>query len=242
MVECFVYTEGVSGSTPLSPIFISRSLCFKTCVLFSQLFYINIKTFMQSNAPGIYGLCLLGILEDCVVVRGFFIDKGHITLHISSKDLVICLKVLKIHTHCQFKVLADITAVDYPTRFLRFEVIYQLLSVRFNMRLTLKMSIPVAASLESATSVYFSASWYEREVWDMFGVFFVNHPDLRRILTDYGFEGHPLRKDFPLIGYTEVRYDEEKKRVVCEPVELSQEFRKFCLDIPWKMQGFRNFK
>jgi NADH dehydrogenase (ubiquinone) Fe-S protein 3 len=202
-----------------------------------QLLDISRKTPMQSNSPGIYGLCLLDILEDCVFVRGVFIDKGHITLHIPSKDLVICLKVLKSHSHCQFKVLADITAVDYPARSSRFEVIYQLLSVRFNTRLTVKLCISAATSLESASSVYFSSSWYEREVWDMFGIFFVNHPDLRRILTDYGFEGHPLRKDFPLSGYTEVRYDEEKKRVVSELLELSQEFRSFRLEIPWETRG-----
>lgn len=124
-------------------------------------------------------------------------------------------------------MVADITAVDFPTRDQRFEVVYNLLSVRHNARIRVKTYADEATPVPSITSLYDGANWYEREVYDMFGVFFVDHPDLRRILTDYGFDGHPLRKDFPLTGYTEIRYDEEKKRIVVEPLELTQAFRNF---------------
>lgn len=124
-------------------------------------------------------------------------------------------------------MVADITAVDYPTRDQRFEVVYNMLSVRHNSRIRVKTYCDEATPVPSITSLYDGANWYEREVYDLFGVFFVDHPDLRRILTDYGFDGHPLRKDFPLTGYTEIRYDEEKKRIVVEPLELSQAFRNF---------------
>ena len=124
-------------------------------------------------------------------------------------------------------MVADITAVDYPTRSQRFEVVYNLLSVRHNSRIRVKTYADEATPVPSITSLYDGANWYEREVYDLFGVFFVGHPDLRRIMTDYGFDGHPLRKDFPLTGYTEIRYDEEKKRIVVEPLELTQAFRNF---------------
>lgn len=124
-------------------------------------------------------------------------------------------------------MVADITAVDYPTRNNRFEVVYNLLSVRHNSRIRVKTYADEAKPVPSITSLYDGANWYEREVYDLFGVFFTGHPDLRRIMTDYGFDGHPLRKDFPLTGYTEIRYDEEKKRIVVEPLELTQAFRNF---------------
>ena len=123
--------------------------------------------------------------------------------------------------------MSDITAVDFPTRDQRFEVVYNLLSVRHNSRIRVKTYADEASPVPSITSLYDGANWYEREVYDLFGVFFVGHPDLRRIMTDYGFDGHPLRKDFPLTGYTEIRYDEEKKRIVVEPLELTQAFRNF---------------
>lgn len=123
--------------------------------------------------------------------------------------------------------MSDITAVDYPTRDARFEVVYNLLSVRHNARIRVKTYADEATPVTSICSLYDGANWYEREVYDLFGVFFVDHPDLRRIMTDYGFDGHPLRKDFPLTGYTELRYDEEKKRIVVEPLELTQAFRNF---------------
>ena len=131
------------------------------------------------------------------------------------------------NTAAEFTQVSDITAVDFPTRDQRFEVVYNLLSVRHNSRIRVKTYADEASPVPSITSLYDGANWYEREVYDLFGVFFIGHPDLRRIMTDYGFDGHPLRKDFPLTGYTEIRYDEEKKRIVVEPLELTQAFRNF---------------
>ena len=129
----------------------------------------------------------------------------------------------------------DVTAVDYPTKNERFEVVYNLLSLQYNTRIRIKTHINELTPVDSLVPVYNSASWWERETWDMFGIFFANHPDLRRILTDYGFEGHPLRKDFPLSGYVEVRYDDSEKRVVTEAVELTQDFRYFDFSSPWEL-------
>lgn len=131
------------------------------------------------------------------------------------------------NTAAEFTQVSDITAVDFPNRDQRFEVVYNLLSVRHNSRIRVKTYADEAAPIPSITSLYEGANWYEREVYDLMGVFFVGHPDLRRIMTDYGFEGHPLRKDFPLTGYTEIRFDEEKKRIVTEPLEMTQAFRNF---------------
>merc|ERR1719481_588789 len=144
------------------------------------------------------------------------------------------LSFLESHINAQFTNVSDITAIDVPSRQHRFEVVYNLLSLRFNQRIRVRTYTDEFTPVDSATEVFLGANWYEREVWDMYGVFFANHPDLRRILTDYGFEGHPFRKDFPLSGYTECRYDDEVKRVVIEPLELSQEFRKFELEAPWE--------
>jgi NADH/F420H2 dehydrogenase subunit C len=129
----------------------------------------------------------------------------------------------------------DITAVDYPTKTERFEVVYNLLSLQYNTRVRIKTQVSELTPLESLVPLYNSASWWERETWDMFGIFFSNHPDLRRILTDYGFEGHPLRKDFPLSGYVEVRYDDSEKRVLTEALELTQDFRYFDFASPWEL-------
>ncbi|KAL7992336.1 hypothetical protein Chor_016592 [Crotalus horridus] len=141
---------------------------------------------------------------------------------------------LKDHTNAQFRNIVDLTAVDIPSRQYRFEIVYNFLSLHYNSRIRVKTYTDELTPIESLVSLFEGANWYEREVWDMFGVFFANHPDLRRILTDYGFEGHPFRKDFPLSGYVEVRYDDEVKRVVAEPLELAQEFRKFDLNSPWE--------
>jgi len=130
-------------------------------------------------------------------------------------------------------MLIDICGVDYPEKEARFEVVYNLLSIKYNSRIRVKVAVDELTPIDSVTSIYNSAGWYEREVWDLYGVFFSNHPDLRRILTDYGFDGHPLRRDFPLTGHTEVRYDEAEKRIVTEPVELAQEFRVFDFASPW---------
>lgn len=141
---------------------------------------------------------------------------------------------LRNHTNAQYRVLIDICGVDHIKKKSRFEIVYHFLSIQYNSRIRLKVKIDEKTSVPSITSVFESANWWEREVWDMYGVLFANHPDLRRLLTDYGFDGHPLRKDFPLTGYVEVRYDHEKKRVVQEPVELSQEFRNFEYSSPWE--------
>jgi len=135
--------------------------------------------------------------------------------------------IVQDNTAAEFTQISDITAVDFPTRDQRFEVVYNMLSVRHNSRIRVKTYADEATPVPSITSLYDGANWYEREVYDLFGVFFIGHPDLRRIMTDYGFDGHPLRKDFPLTGYTEIRYDEEKKRIVVEPLELTQAFRNF---------------
>ncbi|XP_026864785.1 NADH dehydrogenase [ubiquinone] iron-sulfur protein 3, mitochondrial [Electrophorus electricus] len=153
---------------------------------------------------------------------------------IHPEGIVPVLTFLRDHTNAQFRNMTDLTAVDVPTRQNRFEIVYNLLSLRFNSRIRVKTYTDELTPVDSAVPVHQVANWYEREVWDMFGVFFANHPDLRRILTDYGFEGHPFRKDFPLSGYVEVRYDDELKRIVAEPVEFAQEFRKFDLNSPWE--------
>jgi len=153
---------------------------------------------------------------------------------IAPEGVVPVLQFLKDHHNAQFASLADICGMDVPSRHYRFEIIYNLLSLRYNSRIRVKTYTDELTPIESACDVFKAANWHEREIWDMYGVFFSNHPDLRRILTDYGFEGHPQRKDFPLSGYVEVRYDDEAKRVVVEPVELAQEFRKFDLESPWE--------
>jgi NADH dehydrogenase (ubiquinone) Fe-S protein 3 len=144
---------------------------------------------------------------------------------------------LKLHTYTRVQVLIDICGVDYPSRKRRFEVVYNLLSTRYNSRIRVQTSADEVTRISSVVSLFPSAGWWEREVWDMFGVSFINHPDLRRILTDYGFEGHPLRKDFPLSGYVEVRYDDPEKRVVSEPIEMTQEFRYFDFASPWEQRS-----
>jgi NADH-quinone oxidoreductase subunit C len=149
-------------------------------------------------------------------------------------SVVKLMTFLRDDSNCQFKVLVDITAVDYPERDERFEVVYNLLSVALNQRIRIKVTTDETAPVPSVTSVFSTAGWFEREVWDLFGVLFTDHPDLRRLLTDYGFQGHPLRKDFPLTGYVELRYNTEQKRVVYEPVKLTQEFRTFDFISPWE--------
>lgn len=158
---------------------------------------------------------------------------------IAPEGIKPVIQFLKDHHNCQFTNLSDIAGMDVPTRKYRFEIIYNLLSLRFNSRIRVKSYTDELTPIDSICDVHQAANWYEREIWDMYGVFFLNHPDLRRILTDYGFEGHPQRRDFPLSGYVEVRYDDTVERVVCEPLELTQEFRKFELSSPWEQ--FPNF-
>lgn len=144
------------------------------------------------------------------------------------------LAFLRDDPKCLFQVLIDICGADYPERPERFDVVYNLLSVKNNRRIRVKVATDEENPVPSVTGVFSAAGWFERETWDLFGIYFADHPDLRRILTDYGFEGHPLRKDFPLTGYVEVRYDEAEKRVVYEPVKLKQEFRSFDFMSPWE--------
>jgi NADH/F420H2 dehydrogenase subunit C len=162
-------------------------------------------------------------------------QKEEITFHVSNENILSFFTFLKDHSQTQFKILIDITAVDYPSRTKRFEVVYHLLSIQHNARLRVKTHVDEFSPIDSLVPLYNSANWWERETWDMFGIFFSNHPDLRRILTDYGFEGHPLRKDFPLTGFVEVRYDDSEKRVITEPLEMTQEFRFFDFASPWEI-------
>ncbi|PDH58815.1 MAG: NADH-quinone oxidoreductase subunit C [SAR116 cluster bacterium MED-G06] len=172
---------------------------------------------------------LLGaVISDAGVVR------GEIVVRTGISDVIAVLSSLRDDRHAAFNQLSDLTAVDYPERPNRFEMVYQLLSMRNNMRLRILVAVGEGQAVPSATTVYSAANWAEREAWDMFGIFFAGHPDLRRLLTDYGFEGHPLRKDFPLTGHVEVRYDDTQRRVVNEPVSLVQEFRDFDFLSPWE--------
>ncbi|KAI9765452.1 MAG: NADH-ubiquinone oxidoreductase 30.4 kDa subunit, mitochondrial [Geoglossum simile] len=172
-----------------------------------------------------YGQYLISCLPK--YIQQFSVWKDELALYIPPSGVIPVISFLKYHTAAEYTCVVDITAVDFPTRDQRFEVVYNLLSVRHNSRIRVKTYADEATPVPSITGLYDGANWYEREVYDLFGVFFVGHPDLRRIMTDYGFDGHPLRKDFPLTGYTEIRYDEEKKRIVIEPLELTQAFRNF---------------
>jgi len=162
------------------------------------------------------------------------IKHDHLYLSIDANDLVDIMLFLKTNKDTMFRQLVDITAVDYPQSEKRFKLVYLLLSHEFNQRIHLDYSITEKEIANSITSVFPSANWMEREVFDMYGINFNNHPDLRRILTDYNFKGHPLRKDFPLTGYNEVRYDEETKKVIYEPVKLEQNYRNFDYESPWE--------
>jgi NADH-quinone oxidoreductase subunit C len=158
---------------------------------------------------------------------------------VRRETIVRVLTFLRDDVNCQFKQLMDVCAVDYPSRPERFEVVYNLLSLNHNRRIRVKVTTDEHSAVPTVTGVFSSAGWWEREAYDLYGIWFRDHPDLRRILTDYGFEGHPLRKDFPLTGYVEVRYDDEQKRIVYEPVKLTQDFRNFDFLSPWEgMQQF----
>ena len=167
-------------------------------------------------------------------VLSWEIALGELAIVTTRDNLSAVMKLLRDDSNCQFKVLIDVTAADYPEREERFEIVYNLLSLSHNQRIRVKASTDENTPVPSVVPLFSAAGWFEREVWDMFGVFFTDHPDLRRMLTDYGFEGHPLRKDFPLTGYVEVRDDEEQKRVVYEPVTLTQDFRSFDFMSPWE--------
>ena len=162
------------------------------------------------------------------------IKHNQLYVEIDKEDLIEVTLFLKTNKDTKFRQLIDITAVDYPEKSQRFKIVYLFLSHEFNQRIILSYIITEKELIPSLTSVFPSANWMEREVFDMYGVNFVDHPDLRRILTDYGFEGHPLRKDFPLTGHTEVRFSEEKKKVINEPVKLEQNYRNFDYQSPWE--------
>ena len=168
------------------------------------------------------------------IVKDLSIVKDQLVAIVEKEDIAKLLVFLRDDVNCQFKQLMDICGVDYPERPQRFEVVYNLLSLVHNNRVTVKVMLDDNSSIPSVSKVFSSADWWEREIWDLFGIFFSGHPDLRRILTDYGFDGHPLRKDFPLTGYVEVRYDDAQKRVVYEPVKLTQEYRDFDFLSPWE--------
>ncbi|MBB3770438.1 NADH-quinone oxidoreductase subunit C [Angulomicrobium tetraedrale] len=171
---------------------------------------------------------LPGAIEDVVVAF------GELTLVASAPDVVKVLSFLRDDPSCKFVSFIDICGVDYPKRERRFDVVYHLLSPTLNARVRIKVETDEATPVPSATPVFPGALWFEREAYDMYGILFSGHPELRRLLTDYGFDGHPLRKDFPTTGFVEVRYDDERKRVVYEPVKLAQEFRNFDFLSPWE--------
>src|SRR5260221_9657153 len=167
-------------------------------------------------------------------VIGSEIAHGQLVVRVQRESIVRCLAFLRDDPKCLFKVMIDLCGVDYPDRPERFEVVYHLLSLTLNHRIRLKVATDEETPVPSIVTLYSAAGWFEREAWDLFGIYFADNPDLRRLLTDYGFEGHPLRKDFPLPGYVELRYDEAQKAVVYEPAKLKQEFRSFDFLSPWE--------
>jgi NADH-quinone oxidoreductase subunit C len=162
------------------------------------------------------------------------VEHGQLIVTVPAERIVPVATMLRDDPQFLFEQMIDVCGVDYPDRPQRFEVVYSLLSVSLNRRLRIKVATDEDTPVPSVVSVYPSANWFERETWDLYGIFFADHPDLRRIVTDYGFEGHPLRKDFPLTGYVELRYDPDLRRVVYEPVKLTQDFRTFDFTSPWE--------
>jgi NADH-quinone oxidoreductase subunit C len=167
-------------------------------------------------------------------VTGYEVVRGELTVHAKTADIVKIARFLRDDPSCQFACIIDITAVDWPSREQRFDVVYHFLAPRMNTRVRVKIMTDEMTPVASLVEVYRGADWFERETYDLYGVLFTGHPDMRRILTDYGFEGHPLRKDFPLTGFVEVRYDDEEKRVRYDKVRLNQEFRTFDFMSPWE--------
>ena len=168
------------------------------------------------------------------------INFGQLYIDINTEDIISTILFLKTNEKCKFKQLIDITAVDFPRKEKRFKIVYLMLSHEHNSRIIINTNIDEKEKVPSITKIFPSANWMEREIFDMYGISFRDHPDLRRILTDYGFEGHPLRKDFPLTGHTEVRYSEDKKKVIYEPVKLEQEYREFDSQSPWEGTKYNN--
>ncbi len=183
--------------------------------------------------PGILENTLSTIKENCKINDGF-IKYEQIQITINPEELISTLEFLKDNDICQFRQLTDIAGVDFPERLNRFDIVYHFLSFKNNIRIRVKTEISENSAIQSITQLFPAANWFEREAFDMYGIQFTDHPDLRRILTDYGFEGHPLRKDFPLTGNVEVRYDEIEKKVIYEPVKLQQDYRNFDIQSPWE--------
>lgn len=188
---------------------------------------------MKNRNLDMHILNYIEFLVKCLPIIKYSVNNSVINLYVKPEDLLLTLNFLKKNTNTQYSLLTSISGVDFPFRKRRFEVVYELLSVKFNSRVRVKTFVSENMPLESCSSIFPGSTWWEREVWDLFGVFFNNNNEIKRILTDYGFEGHPLRKDFPLSGYVESRYDDASKRVVCEPIEHAQEFRSFDFNTGW---------
>ena len=191
------------------------------------------KRYFSVNVNSSHHETMLNYLKDFLPLIAVDFDKNGPIISVKPENLLFVLKSLKLHTNTQYSLLTAVSGVDYPFRKRRFEVVYDLLSVKFNSRIRVKTFVDEVTPLTSAVSVFPAATWWEREVWDLYGVFFFQNEEIKRILTDYGFDGHPLRKDFPLSGYVESRYDDRLKRVVCEPLEHAQEFRSFDFTSGW---------
>ena len=183
--------------------------------------------------PDILENILSTIKENCKINDGF-IKFEQIQITVNPEELISTLEFLKDNDICQFRQLTDIAGVDFPERLNRFDIVYHFLSFKNNVRIRVKTEISENSAIQSITQIFPAANWFEREAFDMYGIQFTDHPDLRRILTDYGFEGYPLRKDFPLTGNVEVRYDEIEKKVIYEPVKLQQDYRNFDIQSPWE--------
>lgn len=180
---------------------------------------------LKENLKDLVGIC---------PIENIKLYDDNLTIVVKPQNLYNILFFFRYHISYQFDILTCISGVDYPKNKYRFTIVYDLLSIRYNSRLRIETSVHELLSLDSCTNIFPAANWFECEIWDMYGIFFNNHPNLKRILTDYGFEGYPLRKDFPLTGYVEMRYNEIEKRVVYESLELSQEYREFSFLSPWK--------
>ena len=178
------------------------------------------------------GQIIVGALPG--VATGYTVAFGQLSVYVAADRIVEAARFLRDDPRCRFVNITDVTAVDYPSREQRFEVVYHFLSPTLNTRIRLKLAAGETTQVPSLIEVFPGADWFERETYDLYGVIFVGHPDMRRLLTDYGFDGHPLRKDFPTTGFVEVRYDDAEKRVVYEPVRLTQEFRRFDFLSPWE--------
>jgi NADH dehydrogenase (ubiquinone) Fe-S protein 3 len=195
---------------------------------------VNSLTSISKVSEKMHSKNIITLLKSALPVILFIgYNKQTLVITIKPKNLSIVLKFLKCHSNLQFNLLTAISSVDYPFRKRRFEVVYELLSVFFNKRVRVKTFVDEVTPLTSVASIFSASTWWEREIWDLFGVFFTQNDEIKRILTDYGFEGHPLRKDFPLSGYVESRYSDKLKRVVCEPLEHAQEFRSFDFGSGW---------